>query len=169
MRTLELKDIAGYLPYGLKVLIKMDDNIIGTVIGEINDYMRVFGEDAEDYFEESDEMLPILRPLSDLYRTITHNGKEIVPIVECAKISLPEYEWKFEDTTSAIANIGDNNARFNYSENSKSFFAYYNSIEAPNNQYKLFDFLHELKIDYRGLIDEGLAIDANTLDINPYK
>ena len=28
---------------------------------------------------------------------------------------------------------------------------------------------YELKIDYRGLIDVGLAIDVNTLDFNPYK
>jgi hypothetical protein len=37
------------------------------------------------------------------------------------------------------------------------------------NQYQLFDFLHELKIDYRGLIDAGLAVDCNTLEVNPYK
>jgi len=37
------------------------------------------------------------------------------------------------------------------------------------NQYQLFDYLHELKIDYRGLIDAGLAIDVNTLEVNPYK
>jgi hypothetical protein len=37
------------------------------------------------------------------------------------------------------------------------------------NQYKLFDFLYELKIDYRGLIESGLAIDCNTLENNPYK
>jgi hypothetical protein len=29
--------------------------------------------------------------------------------------------------------------------------------------------LHELKIDYRGLIESSLAIDANTLETNPYK
>ena len=37
------------------------------------------------------------------------------------------------------------------------------------NQYQLFDYLHELKIDYRRLIDAGLAIDVNTLEVNPYK
>jgi hypothetical protein len=33
----------------------------------------------------------------------------------------------------------------------------------------LLDFLHELKIDYRGLINAGSVIDVNTLEINPYK
>jgi hypothetical protein len=37
------------------------------------------------------------------------------------------------------------------------------------NTNKLFDFLHELKIDYRGLIDAKLAIDANTLGNNFYE
>jgi hypothetical protein len=38
-----------------------------------------------------------------------------------------------------------------------------------HGQAYLFDYLHELKIDYRNLIDSGLAIDANTLETNPYK
>jgi hypothetical protein len=37
------------------------------------------------------------------------------------------------------------------------------------NQVALFDYLQELKIDYRNLIDSGLAIDAGTLETNPYK
>jgi hypothetical protein len=37
------------------------------------------------------------------------------------------------------------------------------------NQTILFDCMNELKIDYRGLIESGLAIDANTLKANPYK
>ena len=163
MRTLELKDNAGYLPYGLKVLIKRDDNIIGTVIGETNDYMRVFGEDAEDYFEESDEMLPILRPPSDLYRTITHNGKEIVPIVELAKINDPALRWKLHGRYSANAMLTGMIVYFMFSNGSFNY-----SYRSCVNQVPLFDFLHELKIDYRGLIDAGLAIDVNKLDINPY-
>jgi hypothetical protein len=34
---------------------------------------------------------------------------------------------------------------------------------------QLFDYLHEHFIDYRGLIDEGMAIDVNTLEKNPYE
>jgi len=37
------------------------------------------------------------------------------------------------------------------------------------NQYQLFDYLHELKIDYRGLIASGLAVSVYELKNNPYK
>ena len=36
------------------------------------------------------------------------------------------------------------------------------------NQYQLFDFLHELKIDYRWLIEAKLGISCYDLDTNPY-
>jgi hypothetical protein len=164
MKTLELKDIAGYLPHGLKykgfeemeVIYEIDPSNPNLVLLNSGKY-------------EIGQVKPVLRPLSDLYRTITHNGEEIIPIVECAKIGFPSFKWKLEDTKFAIALIDGSNARFIYSEESNAFFIYYNTIEATNNQYKLFDFLHELKIDYRGLIESGLAIDVNTLEINPYK
>ena len=171
MKKIELKDVVGYLPYGLYCL-NCDDMIEEIDLYNVNNLIRGLDLQDETEYNElaaSQQYKPVLRPLDDLYRTITHNGKKIIPIVELAKLSLPGYEWTLEDTMFAIANIGGNNARFKYSENSKSFFVYYNSIEVSNNQYKLFDFLHELKIDYRGLIDEGLAVDANTLEINPYK
>lgn len=43
----------------------------------------------------------------------------------------------------------------------------------PNNnrifdQYLLVDKLNEFKVDYRGLIARGLAIDCTTLEVNPY-
>ena len=32
------------------------------------------------------------------------------------------------------------------------------------NQVAFFDYLHELKIDYRGLIDAGLAVSTHDVD-----
>ena len=106
------------------------------------------------------QLTPILRPISDLYKTITHNGKEIVPIVELAKIHRPEYKWFFDETHA-------------YCDRER--FLYFNgfNVDSMNvkvcNQYKLFDYLHELKIDYRGLIDAGLAVSVYNLYENPYK
>jgi len=178
-RKLDFKDIAGYLPYYLKVLIKRNFDIIGTAIGETNGYMRIFGEDAEDYFEESEDFIkPILLPLSDLYRTIIHNGKEIVPIVELARICYSHIQnieirnglggkFCFVDRRLANHQFG-----FYFEEKTNSFRSVYLANYTDDiviNQYKLFDYLHELKIDYRGLIDAGLAIDVNTLETNTYK
>ena len=68
-RKLELKDICGYLPYGLC----FEDGIKLTEYGILSNL---------NYLTH---LAIILRPLSDLYCAITHNGKEIVPIVEDRK------------------------------------------------------------------------------------
>jgi len=162
-RELELKDIVGYLPYDLNVVVFREDTRIFTqCIGVMNEYLRCENEYYDDIFrEESEDMKPILRPLSDLYKEITNNGSEpFIPIVELAKIHNPKYKWFFDETHA-------------YSTEEK--FNYFNGFNSNNrngkiyNQHQLFDKLHEWKVDYRGLIDAGLAIDCNTLDNNPYK
>ncbi len=177
MRTLELKDICGYLPYGLKICIwdeerKRSDGIFK--VGGI--YNGIYLDDTYDISDSElcsisyDLYMPILRPLSDLYKTITHNGKEIVPIVECAKIAFPENRWGYNDS-------GENNA---YDKRDDAVFSfeygafrcyYYESdvISIASYQFQLYDYLNELKIDYRGLIDDGLAVSVYDLENNPYK
>ena len=159
MRKLELKDIAGYLPYGLKMLGE------GNHIYPIENNLYINNLLSKIFMYKN--LTPILRPLSDLYRTITHNGKEIVSIVELARIHNPGKEWKL-CTDEPFAVVGDF-----YFDYCKGFNCYEETILEMEslevcNQYQLFDYLHELKIDYRGLIDAGLAIDVNKLDINPY-
>lgn len=161
-KTLELKDIVGYLAYGLHCL-NCDNMIEEIEFDNVGNLIR--GIDLQDEAEYDDwvacqQYKPILRPLSDLYKTITHNGKEIVPIVELAKMHRPEYKWFFDETCACCE---------------REKFNYFNGFNAGSfngkvcNQHQLFDYLHELKIDYRGLIDAGLAVDVNTLEINPYK
>jgi hypothetical protein len=79
MRTLELKDIFGYLPHELKVLIN----------DEVHDALLTLGirGNKQNISTNIDNGRPILRPLSDMYKPILHNGEEIIQIVECAKIS----------------------------------------------------------------------------------
>jgi hypothetical protein len=168
-RGLELKDVCGYLPHGLKVAIdRGETRAVATCFGELNEDLRAYSERANEVFiGENDNMKPILRPLSDLYKTITHNGKEIVPIVELAKVSFPKFSWgtspnKFGAFAGAY--------RFDFYENIKCFDCSCNGRQVVVDcQIQLYDYLNELKIDCRGLIESGLAIDANTLEINPYK
>jgi hypothetical protein len=158
MKTLELKDICGYLPHGLKIEDKEEfDGVINA------DYFIYNGVDICD-------IKPILRPPSDLYKTITHKGKEIIPIVECAKIAFPGCNWKLAYKIDAADTVENNPYQlFMYDFYDGFTFRYNGGISDIRNQYKLFYFLHELNIDYRGLIESGLAIDCNTLEINPYK
>ena len=185
MKTLEFKDIAGYLPYGLAITHPdWNDRIIiyGGYIDR-HEYSLWSGCDFfyenKEYKYHTDYFKPILRPLSDLYKGITHNGKEIIPIVELAKIAYSKIEWKFAigkfwELGRGCAESNTDNCRFFFWKNEAGPTCYtfvhgYSECKTVYNQADLFDYLDELKIDYRGLIDAGLAIDANTLENNPYK
>ena len=177
-RKLQFFEIAGNLPYGLKVIDNRERIIysllgteIDTTLCKVLMYGDTYNHDDDDWWPLS-ELTPILRPRSDMYRTITHNGKEIVPIVKLAKIAFGnEFDFKLFDKNAQFKGNGDN-IHFWYSEKFEAFGAFRTKadIHLPiHNQYQLFDYMNELKIDYRGLIDAGIAIDANTLETNPYK
>ena len=159
-RKLELKDIAGYLPYGLMGIFRnMNEPVFYTTgIKSFNGRLEVtINEDTK----------PILRPLSDLYKTITHNGKEIVPIVELAKIAIGSNKTSFNTGDEVVCVEG---FVFFYHKNGFNIRLVLGESEVSvHNQYQLFDYLNELKIDYRGLIDAGLAVSVYDLENNPYK
>jgi hypothetical protein len=171
-RKLELKDICGYLPYKLKVLYEHSDTATVEVINIKGGVQLCEKGDWRKYhiLKEIEKCKPILRPLSDLYKTITHNGKEIVPLLELAKMAFPKFHFEMGKALCFTEDTHYGILQFYYSDG--SFLA--NLVDRSSryaridNQHQLFDYLHELKIDYRGLIDSGLAIDANTLETNPY-
>jgi hypothetical protein len=173
IKTLELKEICGYLPYDLKYL--NCDDAIDTVdfcnVGNAVRYLQTEDRDEDDEWLQSQKITPILRPLSDLYKTITHGGKEIIPLVELAKISYPAvHNWDYVKGDNYSFSYLDN-MRFHYNDEECAFFiiGYDHSIDIAFRQYQLFDYLNELKIDYRGLIDAGLAVSVYDLEENPYK
>lgn len=69
---LELKHLAGYLPYGLK----LHDIYVNTT------YKTLMNCEMLDYLINSDNecVKPILKPLSDLTKEIEVNGEKFVPI-----------------------------------------------------------------------------------------
>ena len=170
-RKLKLEDIAGYLPYGLFTYVGTL-NTEYSLLETVSKNFIVFHYKSNSGFENTatiENIKPILRPLSDLYRPITHNEKEIVPIVELANmVRITNDKFYLEENTNRC-----------WSEDRTFEFGFFSGmfwlVDADRteikhlSQYQLFDYLHELKIDYRGLIESGLAIDCNTLDINPYK
>lgn len=145
MRALELKDIAGYLPYGLRV---EHGQHIGTetlfeacyhpipadqrVVCGINTKLKL------------SEIKPILRPMSDLSREITHKGETFVPLDRIRAISR---FFEFDDCGLLFMRNGCTQSEW----------------------LQVFELLSEWKFDYRGLIPAGLAIDVNTLPENPYE
>lgn len=158
MKTFELKDICGYLPYGLKVMHKNAPQY-GTFDLEVGKRRSPSGL---SYYVEENE-IPILRPMSNLTKEITHKGDRFVPIVEFIKQVNKYFKW--DDSRHKIE-IGDSCILV---------MVYSRPLDAWGTEMRLYltigrlDKLSEWMFDYRGLIEAGLAIDANTLPENPYE
>lgn len=161
MKTLKLKDICGYLPYGLRIM-KSPTNV--PVVAELLDIRKDFTILGAGHI---DTYRAVLRPMSDLTEEITHRGEKFVPLIELAKIShpnIPVYAWR--------------NPRHHTINGSRIW-----RIDAWNDGNHIVvsvtddvcvpllcrDLLDRLMFDYRGLISAGLAIDVNTLPENPYE
>lgn len=102
---------------------------------------------------------PILRPLCDLTREI--DGK--IGIVELAKISEPNEQWVYDSYRNRAVVIGRGYKWFLF--NKTSFYAGISSWSAQNvhNQPQLFEYLFKNHYDIAGLIENGEAIDVNTI------
>jgi hypothetical protein len=77
----------------------------------------------------------------------THNGKEIVPIVECAKIAFPELDfilYEIERRGEFYAQCGDSKRVF-YNRGIFYEMDGYGHTHPIEDQYLFFDYLHELK------------------------
>ncbi|WP_418677602.1 hypothetical protein [Alistipes indistinctus] len=144
MKTLELKDICGYLPYGLKYqwtnmksvrLISMTDEV---------DYSSQHSLSTAWEWMVHRQARPILCPMSDLTKEITHKGEKFVPL-------------------DVLNNRG------HFIEFDAAGLLYTVGGCMDSDWLMVFDKFHEWMFDYRGLISAGLAIDVNTLPENPYE
>ena len=131
---LELKHIAGYLPYGLKIVN----------IGLKGDVLNIYKLEIENHLNcgivnviKGVNQKPILRQLSDLTKEIEINGEKFVPI-----------EW-----------LDKNIKPTRHQSPSVSFTDGYIEMCYLSEYEKLY----EWHFDIHGLIESNLAIDINTL------
>lgn len=151
MEKLELKHLAGYLPYGLKGNYNVSD-----VVPEYKYELRgkELRTDNIDFFLQYAK--PILRPLSDLTKEIEVNGEKFVPI-----------DWLRKNINKCI-HFSDN--RFMDYDDGKSknilHYSFYDVFSDTIDVEEIIEFiqkLYEWHFDIHGLIEKGLAIDINTL------
>lgn len=158
MKTLEFKYLALYLPHELRGKIVMRN---GNLSGEMHiTFEMLIGSDMEDiptvnrgkihvWNKDKYQIKPILRPLSDLTKEIEHNGKKFVPI-EKLKKDLTHLNDKYPDwglgKDLSLRVLSSEAFCFDFEE-------YFQIVQ------KLF----EWHFDIHELIDEGLAIDINTI------
>jgi len=139
---LELKHLAGYLPYGL--LVTKNDWTNYMLLTPCSSYLA----DSKRKYEIGIldvicfKAKPILHPLSDLTKKIDFKNKKITPLTELLRLSnfdvskmIFENQLEFLDTFTNILFL---------------------SFEDGQR-------LMEWHFDIYGLIEKGLAIDINTL------
>lgn len=162
---LTLPDIVGYLPYGLYCWY--GENIKAALMVGITDYQIPIFEVGRK---------PILRPISDLRVEITeqgyNEGKPFVPIVTMAKVAYNDVgDWGHPIYSGEVYQCSCNGIFYGFEPTDGSFIVCDQTgfpVFSPK-QRDLFDLLHRLHFDYRGLIPAGLAVSVHDLKQNPYE
>lgn len=160
-RELTLTDIAGYLPHGLTYQYEDTDPVILSTDPQEWDLYAI-----DSMIKINCCTKPVLRPMSDLCEEITergyNDGKPFVPLVELAKIRMPQY------TTFELIYDRRMVECIQKNPDGLSWFAMY-AFHAQYSVYMEIDLIHRLHVDYRGLIDAGMAISVHDLKHNPYE
>jgi hypothetical protein len=177
---LELKHLAGYLPYDLKGVISTKHQINEVELTHLSEYSLKTSPSIHGFeYCSFSEFKPLLRPLSSLIKEIEVDGKRFVPMVELADIAYCDISDKNYKTAQDENSIGvsfnienDENEFthqvFAYSFTTKHFGRHLRvnphqkhlaEVEFVLHQLELFEKLFEWHFDIYGLIDKGLAIE----------
>lgn len=192
--NLELKHLAAYLPYDLKIKLLKDFIYPWQITVEKHkttsshpqylkgDIIILDAHILSEYIAvKENEFKPIFRPLSDLTKEIEHNRERFVPIVELAKkISFYEIETiesysKSEAVIYFIDSKGfkrgvdivlspEGYLQYNFYTRNEKWAEDWSSLRIDH--LSVTDKLLEWHFDVFGLIDAGLAIDINTTPHN---
>jgi hypothetical protein len=181
MEKIEFKHLVPYLPYGLNMIFEKSGRIIELGGIQLTDacnfiYIQKYGQ----FYEATIwKFKPILRPLSDLTKEITHNGETFVPMLELAYLmpeyimvdyngTLVHYSFQIDDDGNFCITFNSgvsDDMCLSYDKNQMSFYltiGFSEAMVAP--QYDMFQKLFEWHFDVFGLIEKGLAININNLN-----
>jgi len=162
---LTIEHLAPYLPYGLKVIVEYYG--IETMIG-LNKGCIITDVDDCDFIG----IKPILRNLSDLTKKIEVNGEKFVPINHLLDIH-SKCNWSASDYLVISNGVGEwwtsikgGYSIFGYNEKNGFYQVTQNGVfNIVKNQIKLYQKLFSWHFDVFNLIENGLAIDINTIKI----
>lgn len=147
---IDLKHIAPYIPYGVEGLFTLS-SVANIPKHKDEERIKLMTEDNIAFFRSFCKL--ILRPLSDLDKDITHNGKTFNPVKELVELT--------KSSNALIAFYGLNTVGLaDYLED----VANYGNINPKYLSYPLAQKLMEWHFDIHGLIERGLAIDINELN-----
>lgn len=144
-KKLTLREIAPYLPYGLKSA----DNSVKAYGLKKPLISNIDTINVMKFIDGGTEAKPILRPLSDLTKDIEHNGIKINPYSDIYNIQRDVEIYRplnLDHPIELLVNTED------YSQEVDLY-----------DGYLIIQKLLEWQFDIFGLIEKGLAIDINTL------
>lgn len=177
MKQLTLENIAWYLPYGVKFISDMDkpEHEYGaTIIHTCNGIIELFGDMCLNSREYSDAYAlqsckPILLPMSDLTKTFIKDGEETTHLQELLKLLIKSngYYLSKDINGNIIAAVSNNGYKLQYID-SCIFVFRKESVTLGFDLQLIVKYLAKEKFDFKNFIAENLAIDANTLQTNPY-
>lgn len=172
MEKLELKEIVGYLPYGLKVLHTYYHDFIDKKervddVEMVSNELITFKNGCDWYFdiEENDcDIKPILFPLSSLTEFRVDLG--FVPMEKLFEIFYPSN--KGGNHNPYLYDTQTNYVRCYHNATTYHILVYINPELMCENRLWIIEKLYQWKIDIHNLIERGLAIEV-TKEFNPYK
>ena len=150
---------------------KDDYNMILMLTGIGKEYL------CNDYLGNGDDIplalnqiKPILHPLSDLTKPITHKGETFVPMLRLAQIKVSK--GLFEDKGPTIdfkcKIVEKPFGKLAKCTKLDEWVVMISLSEPERADFWIIQTLIEWRFDIAGLIEKGEAIDVNTLETNPY-
>ena len=147
MKTLELKHIVPYLLYKIDILIKRLKYPVSEYIEKLS--LSNIGVIENKLYN----VKLVLRPLSDLTKEIEIDGEKFVPID------------KILDTHSFISDIHISKFRkFKIIQEQIHILKDIKELGYKYCDYWFLQYLFEWHFDISGLIEQGLAVDINTIN-----
>jgi len=148
MIKIPAQQLLPYLPHGLKSYKEYEGNKLYTDVGINNAHSFIHGDSTAKI---------ILHPLSDLTKRMEDEEGWWIPA------QMLFYDWRKDlQITKTITNGVLTHMRLDYPDALGDYVQ--ESYVDLNTWFKLF----EMKFDIFSHIENGLAIDVNTLDENPY-
>ena len=161
---LTIAHLSVYLPFELKMIFQSRGGRVITLTGVTNQSNggATITDGYGGIWLDSCGFKPILRAL-DLNKEITHKGETFIPKRKLTDLGIADvYEFEF----NGMDFIYQHETDFVSDGYGNEFHTLWIPVE---NQYKIYQKCFEWMFDMGGLIAQGLAIDVDSLEDNPYK
>jgi hypothetical protein len=141
MNKLELKHLAPYLPYGLRVICGgIERNLTAISLDSSFVFVTVYKGSREKQMRSIEDIKPILYPLSDLVKPCLPEGK--IPFTRWYP-NYPNFSFYEEIAADFILRIKNDKEHLTLDD---------------------WNWLFEHHFDVHNLIEQNLAIDINTIE-----